>query len=164
MPQYKLRQRLLSFGDDFDITDEDGNAAYHVDGKVFRIRHTSVIEDMDGGEIATIQQKLIAIRKTMRISRNDETIATIRKALIAPLRDKFMIDVEGGEELVAKGSVLDHEYVVRRGDEEIAQVSKQWFTIRDTYGVDIAEGEDAGLLLAVVVAIDELVHEPDDDA
>ena len=164
MPQYKLRQRLLSFGDDFDITDADGDAAYHVDGKVFRIRHTSVIEDMDGGEIATIKQKLIAIRKTMIISRHDETIATIRKALIAPLRDKFMIDVEGGEALVAKGSILDHEYVVRRGDEEIAQVSKKWFTIRDTYGVDIAEGEDAGLLLAVVVAIDELVHEPDDDA
>ncbi len=163
MPQYKLRQRLLSFGDDFDITDGDSNAVYHVDGKVFRIRHTSVIEDMDGGEIATIRQKLIAIRKTMRISRNDETVATIRKALIAPLRDKFMIDVEGGEELVAKGSILDHEYVVRRGDAEIAQVSKKWFTIRDTYGVDIADGEDAGLLLAIVVAIDELVNEPDDE-
>ena len=35
MPQYTLRQRLLSFGDDFDITDSDDNA-YHVDGKVFR--------------------------------------------------------------------------------------------------------------------------------
>ena len=55
MPQYTLRQRLLSFGDDFDITDSDGIAAYHV-GKVFRLRHTSVIADMDGGEVATIRQ------------------------------------------------------------------------------------------------------------
>ena len=163
MPQFKLRQRLLSFGDDFDITDADGQAAYHVDGKVFRLRQTSVIEDMDGAEVATVRQKLIAIRKTMIISRNDDTIATIRKALVAPLRDKYMIDVEGAQELVAKGSILDHEYTIRRGDDDVAQVSKRWFTIRDTYGVDIADGEDAGLLLAVVVAIDELAHEPDDE-
>ncbi len=74
-----------------------------------------------------------------------------------------MIDVEGGEELVAKGSILDHEYVVRRGDEDIAQVSKKWFTIRDTYGVDIADGEGVGLLFAAAVAIDELANDPDDD-
>ncbi len=163
MPQFKLRQRLLSFGDDFDITDADGTAVYHVDGKVFRLRHTSVIEDMDGAEVATVRQKLIAIRKTMIISRNDDTIATIRKALVAPLRDKYMIDVEGAEELIAKGSILDHEYTIRRGDDDVAQVSKRWFTIRDTYGVDIVDGEDAGLLLAVVVAIDELANEPDDE-
>ena len=163
MPQFKLRQRLLSFGDDFDIADSEGRPAYHVDGKVFRLRHTSVIEDLDGAEVATVRQKLIAVRKTMLISRNDDTIATIRKALIAPLRDKYMIDVEGGEALVATGSILDHEYIVRRGDDEVAQVSKRWFTIRDTYGVDIADGEDVGLLLAVVVAIDELANEPDDE-
>ena len=163
MPTLKLRQRLLSLGEDFDVTDTGGRPVYKVDGKLLRIRETFVIEDMEGKEVATIRQKLIAVRETMRITRGDETLATIRKALISPFRDKWLIDVEGGKDLVAQGNILDHEYEVRRGDETVATVSKRWFTIRDTYGIDVKEGEDAGLIVAVAVAIDEMVHDPDEE-
>jgi uncharacterized protein YxjI len=44
----------------------------------------------------------------------------------------------------------------------VAQVSKRWFTLRDTYGIDVAEGEDDGLMLAIAVAIDEMAHDPDE--
>ena len=159
MPTLKLRQRLLSLGEDFDVTDDAGRRVFKVDGKLLRIRETFVIEDTEGKEVATIQQKLIAVRETMRITRDGKTIASIRKALIAPFRDKWMIDVEGGKDLVAKGDILDHEYELLRDDETIATVSKRWFTLRDTYGIDIREGEDAGLIVAVAVAIDEMVHD-----
>jgi hypothetical protein len=33
----------------------------------------------------------------MEIERNGQTVATVNKALVSPLRDRFTIDVEDGE-------------------------------------------------------------------
>ena len=163
MPQFRLRQRLLAIGDDFDITDANGTAVFKVDDRMLRLRQTWVIETMDGDETITVRRKLIALRKTAQLLRDGEVIATIRKALIAPLRDRFAIELEAGGELEATGNVLDHEYEITRDDVTVAQISKRWFTIRDTYGIDIAEGQDVELMLAIAVAIDDLAHEPDDE-
>lgn len=162
MARYKMRQRLISIGEDFTIEDELGNPVYTVDGKVLRIRETFVIEDMRGGEVATIREKKLAIRESMNILRAGQTIATIRKALFTPFRDKFTIDVVGGQDLEAQGDILNHEYTISRAGEPVASVSKQWFALRDTYGIEIAPSEDDGLILAIAVAIDELAHDPDE--
>jgi uncharacterized protein YxjI len=161
MARYKMRQRLISIGEDFAIEDERGTPVYHVDGKVLRIRKTFVIQDLHGNEVATIREKKLALRDSMHILRGGETIATIRKAWFTPFRDKFAIDVTSGEDLVAQGDILDHEYTIRRGGVTVATVSKHWFSFRDTYGIEIATGEDDGLILAVAVAIDEMAHDPD---
>jgi uncharacterized protein YxjI len=162
MARYKMRQRLISIGEDFTIEDERGNPAYTVDGKVLRIRETFVIEDTRGNEVATIREKKLALRDTMNIRRGGETIATIRKALFTPFRDKFDIDVNGGQAMVAQGDILDHEYAIERDGETVASVSKHWFSLRDTYGIEVAPGEDDGLILAIAVAIDEMAHDPDE--
>lgn len=162
MARYKMRQRLISIGEDFDITDEHGNAVYRVDGKVLRIRETFVIEDLQGREVATIREKKLALHESMNILRGGAPIATIRKAWLTLLRDKYEIDMREGGDLLAQGNILDHEYTIRRDGETVAEISKQWFTLRDTYGIDIAPGEDDGLILAIAVAIDEMAHDPDE--
>jgi uncharacterized protein YxjI len=162
MARYRMRQRLISIGEDFTIEDEHGNAAYNVDGKVLRLRETFVIEDRSGNEVATIREKKLALRDSMNILRGGATIATIRKARFTPFRDRFEIDVRNGQDLVAQGDILDHEYAIRRGGTTIAQVSKHWFALRDTYGIEVAPGEDEGLILAIAVAIDEMAHDPDE--
>ena len=162
MARYKMRQRLLSLGEDFTIEDERGEPVYKVDGKVLRIRETFVIEDRQGNEVATIREKKLALRDSMKILRGGDTIATIRKAWISPFRDKFTVDVEGGGGLVAQGNILDHEYEIRRGSETVARISKHWFTIRDTFGIEVASGEDDGLILALAVAIDEMAQDSDE--
>jgi uncharacterized protein YxjI len=162
MARYKMRQRLISIGEDYDIEDERGNRAYRVDGKVLRLRETFVLEDLEGREVATIREKKLALHESMNVLRGGEVVATLRKAWLTPFRDKFGIEVKGGEDMVAQGNILDHEYEIRRGGETVATISKRWFTIRDTYGIDIAPGQDEGLVLAAAVAIDEMAHDPDE--
>ncbi len=162
MARYKMRQRLLSIGEDFAIEDERGNPVYQVDGKVLRLRKTFVIEDRQGNEVATVREQKLALRDSMNILRAGETIATIRKGWFTPFRDKFAIEVKAGQDLVVQGDILDHEYAIRRGGETVAHVSQHWFTVRDTYGIEIAPGEDDGLILAIAVAIDEMAHDPDE--
>lgn len=162
MARYKMRQRLLSIGEDFTIEDASGKRAFEVDGKVLTIRETFELKNTSGDVVATIRGRLVSIRAKMDILRDGDVIATVTKALIAPLRDRFRVEVAGGEDLKISGSILDHEYTIRRDGDEIAQISKRWFTIADTYGVDIADGEDDALILSVAVALDEMAHDPDE--
>jgi uncharacterized protein YxjI len=163
MARYRMRQRLISIGEDFVIEDAEGRPAYKVDGKVMRIRETFEITDLQGREVVTVREQKIAIRDSMKLLRGGATIATVRKALISPFRDRFGVEVEGGDDLKVTGDILDHDYEIRRGGRTVAEVSKKWFALTDTYGIDIAQGEDEGLILGVVVALDEMVHDPDEE-
>ena len=158
--RYRMRQRLLSIGDDYWIEHEDGTRAFRVDGKALRIRKTFVLEDATGREVAHLQERKLSIRDRMEIQRDGHRLATVKKALVG-IRDRFSIDVEDGADLSAKGNLVDHEYEIERDGHTVAKVSKRWFAVRDTYGVAIAPGEDDALLLAVTVCIDALSHPRD---
>jgi len=129
-----------------------------VNGKALRIRKTLVLEDPDGREVFTIQEKKLSIRDKMEIEREGRTVATVRKALVTPLRERFSIDVADGEDMEAKGNIVDHEYKIERGGEKVAEASKRWFRVRDTYGIEIDDGQDDALILAVTVCIDQMTH------
>lgn len=152
-----MREKLLSIGDDFWIEDEAGEKAFKVNGKALRVRKTFVLEDPSGNEVAHIQDRVAHVRGTMQIERDGRDLATVHKALVG-IRDRFSIEVEGGEDLSAKGNVLEHEYEIKRDGDVIATVSKKWVRVRETFGIEIAPGEDEALLLSVAVAIDGLAR------
>jgi uncharacterized protein YxjI len=151
---YLIRERIFDFGDDFDITDESGQPVYHVDGKAFSLRDRLVIEDVTGREVASVHRQMISFRPTYTISIDGQEAAEMKKKLFTPFVDRYTIDVPGPDDLELRGDLLDHEYSVERGGREVASVSKRWFSLRDTYAVRIAEGEDDVLILAGVLALD----------
>ena len=151
-----MREKMFSIGDDFWIETDDGERAFKVDGKALRVRDTLVLESPSGEELYTIQEKKLSVRDTMEIERDGETVATVKKALVSPLRDRYSIEVEGGDDLEAKGNIVDHEYKIERDGDKVAEVSKRWFRVRDTYGIEIAPGQDDALILAVTVCIDQM--------
>ena len=156
--KYRMREQLFAIGDDYWIENDDGERAYKVDGKALRIRQTLVIEDTSGAELYTVQERKLAIRDTMAVERGGETAATVRKALVTPLRERFSIDVAAGEDMEAKGNIVDHEYTIEQGGDKVAEVSKRWFRVRDTYGIEIEPGADEALILAVTVCIDQMTR------
>jgi uncharacterized protein YxjI len=94
----------------------------------------------------------------MEVEHGGETVATVKKALISPLRDRFAIELSDGRELSAKGNIVDHEYKIERDGHKIAEISKRWFRIRDTYGIEIAPGENDALILAATICIDDMAR------
>jgi len=153
--QYQMREKLVSIGDDFWIESSRGERAFKVDGKALRVRKTLVFEDANGHELARIQDRPVRIRDSMEVEGPDgSTIALIKKAMISPLRERYTISVGDGPDLEVQGNILDHEYEISSGRDKLAEVSKKWFRVRDTYGVQIEPGQDAIVLLAATVAID----------
>jgi uncharacterized protein YxjI len=157
--RYQLRQKMLSIGDDYWVENEDGERAFRVDGKALRLRKTFHLEDMHGQRLCTVQKRIMHIRDTMEIEGpQGERMALVHKALISPLRERWKIDVEGGTDLVAQGNIVDHEYEIEADDRKVAHVSKRWFRVRDTYGIEMAPDQNPALLIAVTVAIDDMAH------
>jgi uncharacterized protein YxjI len=100
------------------------------------------------------------VRDKMEIERDGRSVATVKKALVG-IRDRYSIEMAVGDDLHAKGNLVDHEYEITRDDDTVASVSKRWFAVRDTYGVDIAPGEDPALVLAITVCIDTISNPRD---
>src|SRR5215212_1747802 len=152
--RYVIRERFFRLGEDSDITDEHGRVVLRVDGKVLTLRDRLVIKDPAGREVAEVQRRLLAFRPTYEISVGGREVAEVRKHFFTPFRDRFTIDIPGPDDLEMSGNLVDHEFTIRQGDRTVATVSKRWFTLRDTYAVEIAPGADDLLILASVLALD----------
>lgn len=152
--RYLIRERFFRLGEDSDITDDAGRLVLRVDGKVLSLRDQLILRDPAGQEVARVQRRLIALRPTYEIAVGGREVAAVRKHFFTPFRERFTIDIPGPADLEMTGNLLDHEFTVRRGDRIVATVSKGWFTLRDTYGVEIAPDEDDLLILAAVLALD----------
>jgi uncharacterized protein YxjI len=82
----------------------------------------------------------------------------VKKELFSFFKCRFTVDVPGPDDLEANGDFLDHEYEFTRHDRTVATVSKKWFSWADTYGIDVAEGEDPVLVLASAIVVDQACH------
>lgn len=159
MMRFKMQTDLLSIGDDSWVEDAAGNRVYKVNGKAMRLRDTWILEDMAGREMAKIRERKLSVRDAMTIEFGDRD-ATVKKALVG-IRKRFRIEVDGGDDLKAHGNFLEHEYEIESDDGTIGTVSKKWFRVRDTYGVEVAPGIDAAMILSITVAIDAMSRDGD---
>jgi len=157
--RYIMKQKVFSLGDKFAIQNEKGEDTFFVSGEVFSLGHELSFGDSQGNELLLIKQKLLSWGPTYELYRGEEHVATIKKEMFTLFQCTFDIHIDQLGDLEAQGNLSDHEYSVTRDGEPVAQISKQWFSWADTYGVDIADGEDPLLILASTVVIDMCCHE-----
>jgi uncharacterized protein YxjI len=123
------------------------------------VPQTLIFEDARGTELVKIQERMLHVRDTMEIEDRDRNrVAVVKKALITPLRERWTVQVADGPDLDVKGNILDHEYTIEDGRTKAAEVSKRWFRVADTYGVEVAPGQDPVVILAVTVVLDTMAH------
>jgi uncharacterized protein YxjI len=157
--RYQMRQRMISIGDDYTIENDRGEHVFKLDGKALRVRKTILFKDMDGQELCKIQERMLHVRDSMEIEAPDgHRIAMVHKAMITPLRERWTVDLEDGPDLHAHGNFVEHEYTIERDGAKVAEVSKRWFRVRDTYGVEVSPGENDILILAATAVIDTMAH------
>ena len=156
MARYLVREKIFAIGDDFWITDADGNQVFLVDGKALRLRQTFELKDTDGAVLTTVRRKLVAIRDTMEIEHDGQVVATVRRKLVSPLHHRSVVDLADGSQLEAVGNIFDKEFDLQADGQPIAHISRSWFRVRDSYGVDVAPGQNDALLLSIAVCLDRI--------
>ncbi len=157
--RYVMRQKILSLADNFTIKDEQERDVYLVKGKLFSFGDKLSFQDTAGNELVYIDQRLLNWGPTYELWRGAELLAVVKRQLFSFVHHRFTVDVPGPNDLEAEGDFLDHEYTFTRGENVVASVSKRWFSWTDTYGIEVADGEDPVLVLASAVVVDMVCHD-----
>ncbi|OON72921.1 LURP-one-related/scramblase family protein [Streptomyces tsukubensis] len=152
--RFLVRERMFAVGDDYWIEDDHGRKVYLVDGKAMRLRRTFELKDTQGQVLIDIHEKMISLRDTMVIERQGERLATIKHKRFSLLRNHYRVSLVDGTELDVSGKILDREFGVDYDGELLAQISRRWLSVRDTYGVDVVRDDaDPALIIAVAVCV-----------
>ncbi len=157
--RFAMKQKMLAFGDDYIVKNDEGDDVYYIDGKVFTIRDSLDIQDMEGNTVATIRKRLLALRRTYDIDIGGR-VTTVYKHMLTFFRCSYTVDVPGPDDLQAQGNFFEYEYTFTNdAGDKVGEVSKRWLTIRDTYTIDVADGVDPVMIIASAVVIDQCCHE-----
>jgi uncharacterized protein YxjI len=156
--KFMMRERIFGIGEDYWIEDEAGQRVFLVDGKALRLRQTFELKDPGGEVLTVIRKKMISVRDTMVVERGGDAVAKVHKKLISPLRHRMTIDLDDGQEWTATGDIIEKNYVIESEQGVVAQTSRKWFRIRDTYGIEVHH-PDVALVISVAVAVDELAED-----
>jgi uncharacterized protein YxjI len=156
--RYLVRERIFSIGTDFWIEDEYGGRPFFVDGKALSLREACELKDADGNLLTRIHKKLLAMRDTMLVESPDgQPLATVRSAFFSPIRHRYEIELPDGQRLEALGNFGDHDWeLADESGQVLGRVSRQWFSLRDAYGVEVAPGVNDPLIISVAVCIDHI--------
>jgi len=162
--RFILKERIFSLRESYYIRTDQGENFLEVTGRLMSLRDKLILRDTQGNVAATLTKHLIALRPTYTIARPDQPDATVKKDFINILREGFSVDMAGGlPDLRIQGNIFEHSYSILRQGVTVAQVAKKWISLRDSYVVDVAEGEDPVLLLACAIVVDRITHEEEDE-
>ncbi len=154
--RYLVRERLFSISDDSWVTDEQGGKVFFVDGKALSLRGTFELKDASGAILATIHKKFLTLSDAMEIEQDGAVAATVRRQVLSLLHHRATIDIPGRGRLEATGNIIDKDFEIREGHRVVAQISRAWSRLRDTYGVDVAPGENDALVICIAICLDRI--------
>lgn len=164
---FVMHEKIIAFGNDFEIKKASrrqggrlGPTAFYVDNKILRIRETFNLRASRSGPVLyQIQERKARIRDAMAIEDADgNKVAEIKKRMVGPVRDHFVVKVRGDRDWQVHGSILEHDFKVKEGGKKIVTVHKNWVApIKDAYFIDIDEDcDDNALALMVVIGLEEM--------
>lgn len=154
---FQLKTKWLRYSQ-YEILDEKGEPVYLVKGKFWKLGHNLEFSKADGTQIGSIRSgSLPQLNREYEIFLGEKRFATFKRtdSWFKPiLKSNFQLEIPGKEPYSINGSFLNHEYSFERKDRTMATVSRKFFTLAETYGVEIEKGEDDVAILTSVIAID----------
>jgi len=145
-----IKQRVFSWGDKFDIYDEEGNVRFFVKGELFSFGHQLHVFDTRDNEIGSVHEVIFSFPKQFEIVMGGCQQGTITKQFTF-FKQEYDIDFNGW---YVEGDFLDWNYEVYSNGRPIIHINKEWLAWGDTYTIDIENPADELMAVMLVVAID----------
>jgi uncharacterized protein YxjI len=157
--RYQMTQHMDVIGGDFWIEDEQGKSLFKVHVNAQHAFKTLIFSDAQDRMLCQIHGHVLAVEDSLEIEApNGEPYGMVRNVLISPVRERWTIQRRDETDLEIKGNILDHEYRIEQAQSRVAAISKQWFGVGNSYGVEVGPGQEDILILAATVAIDMMAH------
>lgn len=152
-----IKNKLVSLGGSSAVTDDNGNDVYKVKGKVFSITKKKKILDMEDKLLYTVCNKFFSYinRHALVYDDNGEKIAKITKKTWSR-KNKYI--VEGyKDEILIEGNFFSFNLKILKNGEEIGRIKKDFSIVKDSFVLEIDKEEEMAFMVALVIAIDNIV-------
>lgn len=156
--KYFIKQKVFSFKDKFNITNEQQETLYQVEGKVFSIKNKLTLLNPTGDEVLKAEKKLFKLFARYDIYHPDGDHQAVVQRKFSILRPKFMVTA-GNQELMIDGNMIGHQFSITKDGREVASIQKKLFSFGDSYVIDIAEEVNQELYLFIVIIVDQILEE-----
>ncbi|WP_062204238.1 LURP-one-related/scramblase family protein [Demequina salsinemoris] len=155
-----LMKSKFGAGRDFKVLEPETEAElYLVDGKI-GIRPKADILDASGAVVASVRGEMLAFPKRITISDAEGSpLAYLHAKPFSFIKDKIEVMLEGGKSLLMEGNLIEKDYSLK--DEQgnvVVQITQKWLSVRDTYTLDVADGFDVPIALALTWSIDRWIE------
>lgn len=151
-----INQRVFSIGDKYDIYDEQQNAVYHVESELFTINAKLHLYNMQRQEMYYIKRKFTLFFAEYEIYQQDNLVACINQEL-SFFHPKLNVESVMGN-FVIEGDFMSMDYQLSNDGAYFGSIQKKWFSWGDSYELDVANDENTGFFCALVIAIDNCLH------
>ena len=156
-----IKERVFTWGDKFDVCDQNGTPKYYVEGEVFSWGKKLHLYDLLGNEVAFISQEIFTFLPKYHISIGGTEVAEVVKKFTF-FYPSYEVSLINGNTFSVEGDFFDHEYSVTDHGSLFASVSKEWFTWGDAYQISVASNADPVLALSIVLVIDACIDAQND--
>src|SRR5579884_3613888 len=106
--RYLVREKFFAVGEDNDITDENGQPVFRVDGKALSLRNLMTVYDMSGNQVAQVHRKLVSAMPQYEVDLAGAGTAVVHRRLSNPFRPKWTIELAGQPEMEMQGNFTGH--------------------------------------------------------
>lgn len=155
--EYKIRQKIFSFGDNFTVNNSNDEPVLVVEGKVFSIGNKLKILDLNMNELFYIEQKIFKLLPEYNIYQNGNVVAHLKKEF-SFLKSKIKISSQYGNFSI-EGNLIQHNFVVRKDGEVVAEVVKKLMSFTDFYTLNLKNEENRDFMITLVIVIDQILHD-----
>lgn len=156
--RYRLTQNMESISETFNVQTDEGNAAFKIEFARRDLVDVLVVRDMNEIVRCLLPGPQSTPEATEILGGDGRALARVTRTPISAVRDRFEVDIESGGFWLVIGDVGSREFTLDSSRGQIAEVSRRWFRLPESFGVEVAPGQDAALVLAAAVTIDLLAH------
>lgn len=144
-----VNEKIISLHNKFYIKDKNDVDVYEISSKFFSFGDKTTISDMQGNEIAYIEQELLHITPNYNVYIDGEFVFKIKK--------KFQLtknDYSLSNGYSVDGNILSLDFEVYDDNNKlIGSIKRKIISIGDRYEITIDDVSKKEIILAIIVAI-----------
>ena len=154
---YKLyiKQKVFKLTDHYPIIDENEKEVYYVDQDFKFLGNTVHIQKIETGENIVVDREVLTLLPRYTVSFPDGKEIKINQNFTFL---KVSIDLISDDyDLKLKGDFLGINYDIYNGDIVVGNIKKEWLSWGDTYVITVFKKEFEEELVALLIAVDEIL-------
>ena len=153
--QLAIRNKWISFKGSSVVKDIEERDVLKVEGKFWTFTAKKFIKTLDGELKYMVRNKFwrLFTYRGLIYDANNKLVATIRRKIFS-FHDRYFIKSDFGD-LEIRGNILQFDYHIIKDGKDIGHVARK-ISLRDSFVLDIADGEDYYFFVALVIAIDNI--------